>query len=311
MSIRTIKNIKYEDDLPTNFKDYFHGLRQPRYMNNGTSGGGSVIPDATRGSIIYIISATQEWVHTIYTYSPNRKIQAMRIVVCTGLLLTLCALMCMMRMHRLPGGAHHLMGGDLPGGNSLLDPRRDMHHRIPPVYNPETDRQYPFRRYLQDVGLWSLMTDLPQYQQCATLISRLQGQAREVAALIPTIDIAVGVTLEDGSHVDPVSNLLTHLSQRFSAFPGEERNEAMMKVWTFTRHPHESIDSLLSRFEELRYRAAREGHYMMSIEGWSWTLMKNCPLSQAQTLHVLEPFSYQVPHTEAQFQNLIGNTQES
>ena len=184
-----------------------------------------------------------------------------------------------MRTHGLSGGAHHVLG-TLPGGHSQLDPRRDVHHRIPPVYNPETDRQYPFRRYLEDVGLWSMMTDLPPYQQCATLISRLQGQAREVAALIPTIDVAVGVTLEDGSYVDPVSNLMAHLSQRFSAYPDEERNEAMMQVWQFTRRPHESTDSLLSRFEELRYRAAREGHYVMSIEGWSWTLMKNCPLSQ-------------------------------
>ena len=44
---------------------------------------------------------------------------------------------------------------------------------------------------------------------------------------------------------------------------------------------------------------------MMSIEGWSWTLMKNCPLSQQQTLHALEPFNYQMPHTEAAFQQLL------
>ena len=73
----------------------------------------------------------------------------------------------------------------------------------------------------------------------------------------------------------------------------------------FARHPHETIDSLLSRFEELRFRAARERHYIMSIEDWSWRLLQNCPLTHAQNLHVLEPFHYQMPHTEEDFQRLI------
>ena len=161
----------------------------------------------------------------------------------------------------------------------MLDPRRDMHSRIPPVYNPETNREYPFRRYIEDVGIWRIMTDLPAYQQAVTLVSQLQGQAREVAALIPTADLVAGITLPDGTYVDPVSNLLTQLSLRFGAFPDEERNEAMMQMWSFERRPHENIDSFLSRFIELRYRAAREGHYLMSIEGWAYLLLRQLPMS--------------------------------
>ena len=36
----------------------------------------------------------------------------------------------------------------------MLDPRRDMHSRIPPVYNPETNSEYSFKRYLEDIEVW-------------------------------------------------------------------------------------------------------------------------------------------------------------
>ena len=153
----------------------------------------------------------------------------------------------MNRSGNLPGGAHHLQG-HLPGGHIGLDPRRDMHHRVPPVYNPEDDRRYTFRQYLEDVGYWCVMTDLPLHQQAVALATRLQGQAREIAALIPMAELVAGVTLPDGTVVDPVSNLLAHLQQRFAAYPEEERNQAMMQVWSFHRKHGENIDSLVSRF---------------------------------------------------------------
>ena len=193
----------------------------------------------------------------------------------------------------------------IPGGNIMLNQLRDMRRRVPPVYNPETDRTYRFRQYVQDVGIWSMMTDLAPHQQAAALIARLQGHARELALLLPAHEVAAGRIAPDGSYIDPVSNLLAKLAQRFAPFEDEERNESMLRVWNFARRPHEDIDSLLSRFEELRYKAAREGHYTMSIEGWSRRILQQCALSQAQALHVMEPFAYQMPHTEDQFTQLL------
>ena len=158
----------------------------------------------------------------------------------------------------------------------MLNPLRDMHHRAPPVYNPETDRTYRFRQYVQDIGIWSMMTDLSPHQQAAAIISRLQGHAREIALLIPAHEMAAGRLLPDGTYIDPVSNLMEKLAQRFASFEDEERNEAMLKVWNFMRRPNEDIDSLLSRFEELRFKAAREGRYAMSIEGWSLRILQHC-----------------------------------
>ena len=100
----------------------------------------------------------------------------------------------------------------------MLNKLRDMHRIIPPVYNPETDRTYRGRQDVQDVGIWSMMTDLAPHQQAATLIARLQGHARELALLLPAHEVAAGRLLPDGKYVDPVSNLLAKLAQRFAPF---------------------------------------------------------------------------------------------
>ena len=90
------------------------------------------------------------------------------------------------------------------------------------------------------------MTDVPMFQQASAIRARLQGHARQLAALIPTSEIVGGVFLEDGTYVDPVSNLLAQLNARFAAYPHEERNEAMLEVWHFQRRQGENIDSLIS-----------------------------------------------------------------
>ena len=79
-----------------------------------------------------------------------------------------------------------------------------------------------------------------------------------------------------------------------------------MQVWTFSRRPHENVDSFLSRFVELRYRAAREGHYMMSVEGWAWMLLRQLPIGQTQVMTLLEPFNHVMPGNEQELDTLIS-----
>ena len=79
-----------------------------------------------------------------------------------------------------------------------------------------------------------------------------------------------------------------------------------MQVWNFSPIPHENVDSFISRFEELRFRAAREGHYLMATEGWAMILLRQLPLSQQQITHILEPYEYQMPTTEQGFTALLN-----
>ena len=75
-----------------------------------------------------------------------------------------------------------------------------------------------------------MMTDLAPHQQCAPIIVRLQGQAREIANTLTPMEIAMGA-VRDGAYIDPVSNLLFLLASRFAPFEDEERNEVMFSVW--------------------------------------------------------------------------------
>ena len=255
----------YQDSLTTPFPEYFGNLTSSK----STSEGGDALRETPRGTFLYCLFSPWKWKTTVTLYTPGRKIiiEKLTVIISFGMLLVICSILALMhRVQGLHGGAHHQLG-TLPGGHVPLDPRRDMHSRVPPVYNPETDRSYSFRMYLHDVGMWCMLTDMPAHQQAVAIAARLQGQAREIAQLIPVEQLAAGVVLDDGTYVDPVSNLLAYLTQRFAAYPEEERNEAMMEVWHFSRKHIENIDSLVSRFRELRLRAAREGHYLMSVEG--------------------------------------------
>ena len=161
-----------------------------------------------------------------------------------------------------------------------------------------------------------MMTEMSPHQQAPAIVLRLQGQASEVARLIPPEQLVLGVDLADGTHIDAVTNLMTHLSQRFAAYPEEERNEAMLRVWNFRRLHNEGIDSMVSRFRELRYRAAREGRYLMSIEGWAYTFIRQVHGLEHHMMLLLEPYEYQMATTEEQLQQLlerirrIGHQQE-
>ena len=77
-------------------------------------------------------------------------------------------------------------------------------HRVPPAWTPENDEHYGFRAYMTDIALWSMMTDLQPHQQCAAIIMRLGGSAREFARTITTQDIMFG-GVRNGLALDPVT----------------------------------------------------------------------------------------------------------
>merc|ERR1712185_248532 len=93
-------------------------------------------------------------------------------------------------------------GGGLPGGRG-----ENFTYRIPPSWAPENDASYSFRAFLTDISLWVMLTDLAPHQQCAAIIMRLGGQARELARMISPQEIVAG-GMRDGQLLDPVTYLL-------------------------------------------------------------------------------------------------------
>ena len=65
-------------------------------------------------------------------------------------------------------------------------------YRIPPAWSPESEDHYSFRAYMTDITLWVMMTDLQPHQQCAAIVMRLGGSAREFARTITPQEIMFG-----------------------------------------------------------------------------------------------------------------------
>ena len=56
--------------------------------------------------------------------------------------------------------------------------------KIPPAWDPEHENTSPFRAYMTDLSLWIMLTDLQPHQQCAAIIIRLGGAAREFTKIL-------------------------------------------------------------------------------------------------------------------------------
>ena len=72
----------------------------------------------------------------------------------------------------------------------------------------------------------------------------------------------------------------------------------------FRRHPHESVDALLTRFERLKYLAERDAQFMLSVEVLTERLFKILNIPAETQGRLLEPYGDIYPTTEDQFNDL-------
>jgi len=184
-----------------------------------------------------------------------------------------------------------------------LGGERNFNYRIPPSWSPESDQSYSFRAFMTDISLWIMLTDLQPHQQCAAIIMRLGGSAREMARMITPQEMMNGGML-NGQMVDAVTYLLGALHARFSALEEESRLTAMTEMLAFSRRHGESINALLARYEVVRQRAAVEGQFVMSTEGCALQLLRACGIQASHLFNLLQPFNGQLPQNDAQFQQL-------
>ena len=117
------------------------------------------------------------------------------------------------------------------GGGSRTE---NFNYRIPPSWSPENDSNYSFRAYMTDISLWVMLTDMAPHQQCAAIIMRLGGQARELARMISPQEIVAG-GMRDGQLLDPVTYLLGALQSRFANLEEETRLHSMTEMLAFAR----------------------------------------------------------------------------
>ena len=218
-----------------------------------------------------------------------RRVQRV-LMYCTPLLAIIALTM------MVPGSLSNSSGG---GGS------RDFNYRIPPSWSPENEHNYSFRAFMTDISVWVMLTDLQPHQQCAALIMRLGGSAREMARMITPQEMYHGGSFEPGGEiVDPVTYLLGSLHSRFSALEEESSLSAMTEMMAFARRPGENVNSLIARYETVRQRAALEGQFVMTMPGCALQLIKACGMGPQHLFILLQPFQGRLPMNENQFREL-------
>lgn len=178
-------------------------------------------------------------------------------------------------------------------------------HRVPPRWSPELEGTYSFRNYAQDTMMWCLTSDLQPHQQCAAIIQRLGGTARELARQMSPAELMNGAVV-NGVQVDPVTMLFDALQNRFGMLQEETRLQALTAFMTFRRRPHERVNELLTRFETVQTRAETDANFRMSFEGLSYMILQVVGVSDNQLIQLLAPFNGTFPNTRPQFQQMIG-----
>jgi hypothetical protein len=178
-------------------------------------------------------------------------------------------------------------------------------HREPPYWAPGDELRRPFRDWVQDLVLWTIRTDLQPAQQCAAIIQRLGGAARELARTLTPAEVFAGGDI-NGQQVDPVTYLLHGLTVRFAPLDDEGRLRAANELLTFSRRQGENVDDLVSRFEVVRARAQMDGGgASMSSESSSLLLLRACGVSHDQFQQLTGFLHHRLPHNEQELVQLM------
>ena len=136
------------------------------------------------------------------------------------------------------------------------------------------------------------------------VLMNLGGAAYQLINSLPPTELYAGATV-NGVPLDPVANILLKLHHRFAQQDIVTQLNAMAEMTEFRREGQEGINSTLTRFEVIRNRAATEGQFVMSHEGYAAKLMFQRRLTDAQIEQLLLPYGGDFPRNEDQFQQLV------
>ena len=94
---------------------------------------------------------------------------------------------------------------------------------------------------------------------------------REFSRSLPPNAILAGGVV-NGTPTDPLTFLMFQVSSRYARLGEEARLRAVGDLLSFGRDANERIDTVLTRFENTRMRAAETGGLALSFAGLAWYL---------------------------------------
>ena len=149
--------------------------------------------------------------------------------------------------------------------------------------------------------LWSVYNyNLNPAQKVVVCILQLRGSARVLADTIPPDALIHGVIV-NGAQIDPMTNLMHRLAERFAPLGEEMQLSAFSDFMEFRARANEGIEELLIRFDDTRQRAMETGQLNMNIQGIVYTLVRALGLSSEQFTNLLQPLQGRLPQTEQEY----------
>ena len=124
---------------------------------------------------------------------------------------------------------------------------KDKIQKLPPSWGPGTKTS--LRTWTEDLKLWMRITDLPPKKIVPSIIYKLEGLAKNIGRDLSDQEMESGGYSPWGHRVGPLELLLLRLQQTFGHLDEEIQLNAGLEYDQFRRLPHESIDSLIVRFD--------------------------------------------------------------
>ena len=105
----------------------------------------------------------------------------------------------------------------------------------PPGWNPDREQQYSYRMWTQDILAWSILEpSMDSAQQTAAVVLQLSGPARDLARNLSWENLTQGGDV-NGTRVDALTFLMSHLAANFALLGEESRLTALTELLNFSR----------------------------------------------------------------------------
>ncbi len=183
--------------------------------------------------------------------------------------------------------------------------------KIPPSWSPERARSYSLRTYERDLILWAASTDLDAHRIGPIVALRLAGSAKvlaremDIGVLQNGIDIP-GPGGQGQVHINGTEFLLRQLKRRYNPLDQEVQITAISDIFHFKKHPHETTDVVLSRFELVLNEAENNGHVQFEEVLKSWMLLNVLNLPRSTWPMILSPTQGALPQNAAEYNLFVA-----
>ena len=254
-------------------------------------------------SVIHV--SMQTAVHEVAHVTSVHAVSVSALLLCAFVLMTFC------HMHH--GGAQAQINDiNLQAASG----------KIPPSWSPERDRQYSFRQYTQDLGLWVASTDVDPARIGPMVALRLGGSAKIIAREMDTNSLVNGALVPDPGGamvwdaqqqmqvplivaITGLEVLLKQLRRRYAPLEQEVQIGTISDMFHFRRWQSEGTDEVIARYDLVMHRAEQDGGVQINEPIRAWMLLSALGVPRDKWITLLAPTQGALPNNQQQYNAFV------